>query len=249
VLFLNKIQDKVDSGDPLYQGIDVRLVALYDNVPSDMFIGHQLVGRSLDTVGYLGSLTLWSPDTYARNANDSEFLLPKGMKFKFKPYHLVALDEQRKEFAVTDLQGADQEGLKGVHSNVGGGYGGSLFEMIARNAVLDRAQGFGLNIFRRDVIELNASQNYARQGQYASDRVTYETYMKTFGKQRVSPSAYSDLRKLFKERGVLPNLIDLAPTDNSKKMFNDNEPRHLPEGLTLHPSVMWFLQNPLNAME
>jgi len=249
VRFLHKIQEKVDEGDPLYQDVDVRFVALFDEVPSDMLIAHQLAGRGLDTAGYLGTLTLWSPDTYARNADDEEFVFPEGMRFRHQPFHLVSLDERRKEFAVTDLEGADQVGFRGVHSDVGGGYGGNLFELITRNAVIDRAEGFGLNIFRRDFIEAKARENYADPDQYAQDAATYERYLELWGHRTISPAIYHGLRETFERKGVFPALIDLDPTDNSDPKFNDNEPRHLPSRLTLHPSVMWFLSDPLNEME
>jgi hypothetical protein len=146
-LFLNMIQEKIDSGNPDYAGIDVRYVALFDQVPSRMGAVRQAAGRAVDTLGYLGSFTFSSPDVYARNAGNSSFTLPNGMKFKIPPLHLVSIDEQRKEFAVSDLKGARQVGLKGVHSDVGGGYGGRFFEYIALRYVYEDQKKMGLDLF------------------------------------------------------------------------------------------------------
>lgn len=48
-------------------------------------------------------------------------------------------------------------------------------------------------------------------------------------------------------KGGLPKL-NIKPTDNSGVIFNDNEPRHLPKGLTLHPSVKWFKSPIMNKL-
>jgi Uncharacterized alpha/beta hydrolase domain (DUF2235) len=61
-----------------------------------------------------------------------------------KIYHLVSLDEQRREFAVTDLQGALQVGFRGVHANVGGGEKDDFFAYITRRFVYEKAKEAGV---------------------------------------------------------------------------------------------------------
>ena len=76
-------------------------------------------------------------------------MLPQGMHFEVTPLHLVAMDNHRKEFAVSDLIGARQIGFAGGHSDFGGSYGGFL-EYITLNYVIDDQRKFGLNLFNRD---------------------------------------------------------------------------------------------------
>ncbi len=218
-LFLNRIQEKIDSGDPLYQGINVRFVSLIDQVPTKRNIAGQTVGRSFDTLGYACSLTFWSPDTFARNANNEGFSLPKGMAFQFRPLHLVSIDEMRKEFACSDIEGALQIGFRGVHSNLGAGYGGSLFEFITREFIIEKSQADGLDLFE-------AKKYTQYDGPY---RPIYNNYRNNFIKGHLTK-------------------IPLLPTDNSDVIFNDNEPRHLPKNLIIHPSAYWFIGSPYNSI-
>jgi hypothetical protein len=241
-LFLNKIQEKVNGGNPKYAGINIRYVALFDQVPSSMGITHQLGGRALDTAGYslglagagLGRVVslgfwkppVWTPDVYARNANSEGFNFPKGMTFADKPLHLVALDEQRKEFAVSDLQGARQIGFKGVHSDVGGGYGGTFFEYITLRKVFEDQKSLGLNLFNEAVLFSNTPTD--RSPQSMEER---------WGQ------LYRDCRS-----GAQSAKLGYTAWDNSAAKFNDGEPRHLPAGMAIDPSVWWFSQAPKNRI-
>lgn len=232
-LFLNKIQEKINEGkDKRYQKINLRFTAIFDQVPSKRSMGGQFSGRTLDTIGYLGSLTFWSPDTYARNANNRGFTLNKDMKFEYRPLHLVSLDEQRKEFAVTDLNGvlpldaknrALQVGFVGVHSDIGGGYGGSIFEFIAREFVYEKSKEYGLSLWDED--------GYAKLD--AEFRPIYEKYKKGFRDSKGN-------RQL--------SWIEAWPHESDKAIFNGDEPRHLPQDLLLHESVDWFMHVPDNSI-
>lgn len=256
-LFLNKIQEKKDAGDPLYANINVRNVVLFDQVPSDMSLSHQVTGRTLDTVGYIATDGLWVPDTYARNANDSEFLLPSGMKFHHPPLHLVALDEQRKEFAVSDLEGATQIGLRGVHSNVGGGYGGSIFETIAREVAIEYTERHGSRVFDRGLLNASIQTNLrtdAARAAHTDAMSLYDAKASKTGERMhgflAHPSTYN-YDQYGWARWLKPHyapLLTAIPTDNSAAGFNDNERRHLPASLLLHPSVFWFDSDPKNGM-
>ena len=188
-----------------------------------MAVRSQAGGNLWDLNGYILTASLWQPNTYARNANNEGFTLPKGMKFTHTPLHLVSLDERRKEFAVTDLQRALQVGFKGVHANVGGGYGGSLFEFIAREFVYEYSKKAGLSLWDEEDFKMLGAQY----------RATYERYM-------------SDFRDANGNR-LLPLLTETA-TDNSRGYFNDDEYRHLPQGMLLHPSVAWFSERPTNPI-
>ena len=137
---------------------------------------------------------------------------------------LVALDEQRKEFAVSDLQGARQIGFKGVHSDVGGGYGGTFFEYITLRRVFDDQKGLGLNLFNEAVLFSNTPADRNLQSMEERWGQLYRDY----------------------SSGAQSAKLGYTAWDNSKMKFNDNEPRHLPTGMTLDPSVWWFSQAPKN---
>ncbi|CAM2009692.1 phospholipase effector Tle1 domain-containing protein [Acanthopleuribacter pedis] len=221
-LFLNKIQSKIDAKDELYKDIKVRFVTLFDQVPSKRGAIRQTLGSGADYLGAIVTLKFWQPNSYARNANNEGFTLPKNMTFIHQPIHLISIDEQRKEFAVSDLQGALQVGFRGVHSNVGGGYGGSIFEFIARQFVIDMSEHYGLTLWDETKLA-SMGEDY---------RETYEQYKQYF---------------YIQGRGVKKRLKD-SPTDNGKWYFNDGEYRHLPKNLVIHPSAMWFSEKPKNPM-
>ena len=116
--FLNRIQDEISRGNPLYQGIEMRFVGIFDAVPSKRSEG-------VNMLKYANAY-----EDNAGNGRQFRFRLPSGMKFTFRPIHAVSLDEQRDEFKVVDIRGALQVGFRGVHSNVGGGYPDDPFAWI-----------------------------------------------------------------------------------------------------------------------
>ncbi|MDE0837754.1 MAG: DUF2235 domain-containing protein, partial [Kiritimatiellae bacterium] len=127
-----------------------RFVSLFDQVPSKLGLTRSLCSSVLNaslsgiTLGALG----YNPyERVSDSSGDFSFTLPKGMTFENQPLHLVALDEQRREFAVTDVQGALQVGFRGVHSNVGGGYNNDFLAYISRRFVYDKAKKAGLEFF------------------------------------------------------------------------------------------------------
>lgn len=231
-LFLNKIQEKINEGkDERYKKINFRFIVLFDQVPS---VGvARIGGRFLDTIAYFLTFTFWSPNTHDRHAEDKGFTLTKDMKFQFQPLHLIAIDEQRKEFAVSDVNKdlpedaknrALQVGFMGVHSDIGGGYGGSLFEFITRQFVYEKSKEYGLSIWDEEKFaEL--------QSKY---RDLYNKYKKGF---RDSSG-----------RRQLPWLT-VWPHDSDSWKFNGHEPRHFPEDMLIHESVDWFLKMPSNSIK
>ncbi len=204
VRFLHRIQQEVDNGNPLYRGVKVRFVALFDSVPTEEGIGTSAWRSMTDYERH-----------YIDNASDTKWQLPVNMKFEIQPLHLVAVDESRKEFAVTDLVRALQVGFRGVHSDVGGGYGGNFFEFITREFVSEYSRKFKLSLFDQNVIA-------SFDGNW---RLLYENHF--------------HLKLQSKSLGY-------EVTDNSDKLYNDNEQRRLPANLKLHTSVLWFSQNPKN---
>ena len=192
-----------------------------------MSIPQQLTGRYVDTWLYINTATLWSPNTYARNAGNKGFSLPPTMKFAHKPLHLVSVDEQRKEFAVTDLQGSRQIGFKGVHSDVGGGYGGRFFEYITLRHVYEDQRAMGLNLFNEATIF----------EKLPSDDASME-------------DKWGQLYRRLRSGELKSKLTGPSHTayDNSQGIYNDQEPRHLPRGLAMDPSVSWFEESPKNRI-
>ncbi|RMD83196.1 MAG: hypothetical protein D6820_02625 [Lentisphaerae bacterium] len=152
---MNKIQQKINEGkDERYKKIKFRFIVLFDQVPS---VGvARIGGRFLDAIIYLVTFGCVNRNIYDLYAEDKGFTLTKEMKFQFQPLHLIAIDEQRKVFAVSDVNKwlpkdaknrALQVGFMGVHSDIGGGYGGSLFELITRQFVYEKSKEYGLSIW------------------------------------------------------------------------------------------------------
>ncbi|OGV65068.1 MAG: hypothetical protein A3K19_20470 [Lentisphaerae bacterium RIFOXYB12_FULL_65_16] len=219
--FLNRIQQEVDRGNPLYRGIEIRFVALFDQVPSKLGMTRTVGSAAWNATLASVSFGAWGYNPYERISDSSgefHFTLPKGMRFTHRPLHPVALDEGRREFAVTDLQGALQVGFRGVHSNVGGGYPRDFFEYITCRFVYERATRAGLGFFDEKYRAMDPSM-----------RGLYDRYAHDF------------------DAGFLP-LLDISPTDNSKAYWDDGEPRALPQGMVLHPSVRWFKSAPANPI-
>ncbi len=219
--FLNWIQQRIASGDELFQGITIRFVALFDQVPSKLNATRTIGAAALNSYVTLNSLGIRGYNPYERlsdQSGDCKFTLPKIMR-SANIIHLVSLDDQRREFAVTDLQGALQVGFRGVHANVGGGYDKDFFAYITRRFVYKRAKDAGL-IFNEQ--------------KWASDSKHWEAsyqFYEFFGANST--------------RGP----IKMFPTDNSALKWDDNEPRRLPKGLLLHESVGWFSTKPKNSIK
>ena len=127
LVFLNRIQDQVDAGNPLYKGIRMRFVGLFDTV------------SAVDTPALYKS-----KDISSGVAANFRFSLPSKMKFENDPLHMIALDEQRVNFQVTDLQGALQIGFRGVHAENGGWYPKNQFAWIPLRVMEKRAEAAGI---------------------------------------------------------------------------------------------------------
>ncbi|NCB44811.1 MAG: hypothetical protein EOM59_19645, partial [Clostridia bacterium] len=127
LVFLNRIQDQIDKGNPLYKGIRIRFVGLFDTVPA------------------IGTPALFkSTEISSGAASDFRFSLPSKMTFETQPVHMIALDEQRVNFQVTDLPGAWQIGFRGVHAEVGGWYPNDQFTWIPLKVMQKRAESAGV---------------------------------------------------------------------------------------------------------
>ncbi|WFB36371.1 RHS repeat-associated core domain-containing protein [Kiritimatiellota bacterium B12222] len=160
--FLHAIQSRIDDGDELFSNANIRYVALFDQVPTDYSVSKHAVGNTIDALGMGLTLGFKQPNTYARTASDTNYLLPGKMSFAIKPLHLVSIDERRKEFAVTDFgDRALQVGFRGVHSDVGGGYGGNIFEFTTLNFVIEHSIQSDLNIF--NYLKFQRSDIYKNQ--------------------------------------------------------------------------------------
>jgi hypothetical protein len=199
------------------------LSPFFDQVPSKELMVTGAVRSGIDYVFYVPSNVFGKgdPNHYERSASKEKCQLPASMTFSVTPLHVVSIDEQRKELAVTDLHGARQVGVRGVHSDVGGGYGGNFFEFIARELVVEYSVGSELDLFNE------------------KDLAVYD------GRWRVIYDGFSRADRERRRRSQLP----MKPTDNSKFQFNDGEVRELPEDLQLHPSVKWFREPPANTIQ
>jgi hypothetical protein len=218
--FLNRIQEKINSGDSRYQGINIRFVALFDQVPSRLNMTRTLSGAALNGAVAYTTGGLVGYNSYEQRCEESygmKFTLPADMQIGVF-LHLVALDEQRREFPVTDIQGALQVGFRGVHSDVGGGYPDNFFEYITRRFVYERGTREGVPFFH---------DKYKAMDPYS--RMLYDNCC------RLGRSA--------------DGWLTLSPTDNSALKWDDGEKRRLPDGLLLHPSVRWFKDAPRNSIK
>ncbi len=96
--FLNRIQDKIDDGDPFYSNIEINYTAAIDAVASKRtaLLTESNANHSGRKVNTRGRVTYQKPDF--------RFDLPKNMNFKNTPLHIVGIDERRKQFQGLDLQ-------------------------------------------------------------------------------------------------------------------------------------------------
>jgi RHS repeat-associated protein len=205
IQFLKSISKEVSNKNPLYKNVKIRFTGLFDTVTSRMSIAQSAFGKANDFVDKtLGGSS--NPFDYYKKS----FQLPFNLKYTAKPLHLVSLDEQRQEFAVSDLKGADQVAFRGVHSDVGGSYGPSnVFDWHTRDYMYDEAKIAGIKW------DKELYSKYPRSG-----LVGYKYWMK-YGKAHLG----------------LGNPI---PTENGTWFYNDDEPRQLPSGMLIHPSVDYF---------
>jgi hypothetical protein len=153
------------------------------------------------------------------------------MKFTSKPVHLIALDEQRKEFQCIDVAGADQVGFRGVHSDVGGGYRDNEFDWLARDFMVERARLAGVQ-FDSDVLD-----SYSRTG--SARYQAWQRMREQRGRAMDPENPAYDRAEFFTRSGA-------TPTDNSRWFYNDGEPGGFPKDMTLHPSVGFFNTSPRN---
>jgi len=131
------------------------------------------------------------------------FNLPKDMKFSATPVHAVSIDEQRKEFATVDLEGALQVGFRGVHADVGGGYENNNFDWIALDYMAAQSKAAHVKFHEKELNRVH------RNG--------YEQYMEwlTEDSTRRSDAKPTDNREWYyndKEPRKLPNNMLLHPS-------------------------------------
>ena len=113
--FLNRIQDKINSGDPLYQGIKVNLVILWDTVKTT----HEDYRTELPSGMNFAHKPL-------------HFIALDEMRSQF-------FDQE-----VLNLQGSVQIGYRGVHADAANGYPKSPFGWISRNTAFMAAHRAGI---------------------------------------------------------------------------------------------------------
>jgi hypothetical protein len=113
--FLNRIQDKVNQGDPRYKGIRVKFVVLWDMVKHT-------------TTDYRTEL----PQGMNYEYQPLHFIALDEQRAQF-------FDKE-----VLNLQGALQIGYRGVHCDVGGGYPNNAFDWLSRNDAVYAAGLTGL---------------------------------------------------------------------------------------------------------
>lgn len=210
------VQDQIDSGNDLYDGVDIRFVGLFDTVPSKR---NGLFGYSNEYEESSEEMISQDLTDYdlAENTKTFRFSLPGKMKFSNKPVHLVSIDESRKEFATVDLDRALQVGFRGVHSDVGGGDKNNAFDWIARNFMVEKATEAGVTF---NLKKINQFGGWGSRGK----GVGYQW-----------PTAYSNAQR-----------SNMPPSYNDELYFNYNEPRVLPKNMLLHPSVRYFSDKPKN---
>jgi hypothetical protein len=124
--FLHQVQDY--SQQHHIDGVHIRFVGLFDTVGS--------FGLHLD------------PSEYAADNGGFRLTLTQG---SYAPapahaFHAVALDEERQEFQGIDVVGAFQQGFRGVHSDIGGGYKNKGLSNIALHWMVDNAISSGVPI-------------------------------------------------------------------------------------------------------
>lgn len=132
VIFLQRIQDKIKSGDARYKDVKVRFVGLFDTVSSIRF---------------------------CKEAS-YKFEIPKEMRNKTPIVNFVALDEQRSQFQGEMLDGAIHIGFRGVHSNVGGGHPANPFDLVSRIEMCRISKYFGVPLDQSEIAnDLSAIKN------------------------------------------------------------------------------------------
>lgn len=164
---LNRIQDEIDSGNPLYQDLVINSVVLIDAVSSKrtgllMESNSNLTNRKVDRRGRVLS-----------SKPDYRFNLPQEMKFRHKPLHLVSIDERREQFQPLDLKGAKQLGFRGVHSDLAGSYPGQPFEFPVIDFILNATDEFGISYSHEALKEyygpiMNGYQHWLSSGKISS---------------------------------------------------------------------------------
>jgi len=154
---LNRIQDQIEKRNELYKDINIRFVGLFDAVPSKRSSLFNYSDEEQVPTGEKNWLGVDKTKTVKYRFN-----LPKDMKFSAKPVHAVSIDEQRKEFATVDLEGALQVGFRGVHSDVGGGYENNKFGWIALDYMVKRSEAAHVTFKQKELnrVERNGYEQY-----------------------------------------------------------------------------------------
>jgi RHS repeat-associated protein len=123
VIFLQKIQEKINSGEARYKDVKIRFAGLYDTVSSMRFINEA-----------------WY-----------KFELPKEMQNKVPIVSFLALDEQRSQFQCEIMNSAINIGFRGVHSDVGGGYFNNSFDLVSRIEMCNIAKQFSVPLYESKI--------------------------------------------------------------------------------------------------
>jgi hypothetical protein len=97
-------------------------------------------------VGVFDTVSSYGVNAKKNDDDGYRLSLPASQSASIKAFHAVALDEQRGEFQVKDVKGAVQQGFRGVHSDVGGGYFYKGLSNIALHWMVDNAKRSGVPI-------------------------------------------------------------------------------------------------------
>ena len=140
VEFAFRLQAAITSGE--MPGLKLGFFGFFDTVPGfhKNFPGYGSPGEGMTSI----------PPTpgEAFFASDSAFQKHRAHKVQLPPMasavHLVALDETRIDFSPLNIGGAWQLGLRGAHSDVGGGYVNKGLSNYALQLMVDAAQRSGV---------------------------------------------------------------------------------------------------------
>lgn len=94
-------------------------------------------------------------DTVRHADKDLPCDLPDNLMYTHQPLHLIAIDEQRKQFFekdVLDVQGSLQIGFRGVHANVGGGHNNNSLSYEPLMFVRSMMAKSGMDVFNKVVM-------------------------------------------------------------------------------------------------
>jgi RHS repeat-associated protein len=164
--------------------------------------------------------------------------LPAGLKYTHQPLHLIAVDEQRKEFYdpdVLNIEGAVQIGFRGVHANVGGGQKNA--DMLAAQSLYFVAEAMRkskLNAFDNAVLWNQMEQHGMHDNKATSTPSKNDRFFYTMGTRAFPKGMF--LSPLFRfNRSLLKNPLDV----NAFNEFNNLDMDKWAGGQMFSPGTGW----------